>query len=115
MLKLRRNTECTISPTLGRRELLQAGLGSTASLLSGLAINWNAAFAAQKVETDGKRAPDHQVIARPVPALRKMKRSANTSSSMELKKPRTIKCSRRARKSSSRKAALLEFDHGRNS
>ena len=62
MTKLRRNTESTISPTLGRRELLQAGLVSTASLLSRLAFNRNAAFAAQKVETDGKRAPDHQVI-----------------------------------------------------
>ena len=62
MKKLRRNTECTIARTLGRRELLQAGLGGTASLLTGLAINQTAAFAAQKVETDGKRAPDHQVI-----------------------------------------------------
>ena len=51
--------DCT---TLGRRELLQAGLGGTASLLTGLAINQTAAFAAQKVETDGKRVPDHQVI-----------------------------------------------------
>src|SRR5215471_19458946 len=62
MKKLRGNTECTIARTLGRRELLQVGLGGTASLLTGLAINQKAASAAQKVETDGKRAPDHQVI-----------------------------------------------------
>jgi len=59
---LRRNTGFTTSPPLGRRELLQAGLGSTASLLTGPAINRNTGFAAQKVETDGKRTPDHPVI-----------------------------------------------------
>src|SRR5438046_3897886 len=53
---------CTTASTLGRRDVLQAGLASTASLLTGLAINRRAAFAFQKIETDGNRAPDHHVI-----------------------------------------------------
>ncbi len=62
MKHLGRNTECTIASTLGRRDVLQTGLAGTASLLTGLAINRKAAFAFQKIETDGKRAPDHHVI-----------------------------------------------------
>jgi hypothetical protein len=60
MRNLRPDSERTTASTLGRRELLQAGLAG--SLLTGLAINPNAAFALQKIETDGKRAPDHPVI-----------------------------------------------------
>ena len=50
------------SSKLGRRELLQMGFGSAATLLTGLAVNTNAAFAPQKVETDGRRTPEHPVI-----------------------------------------------------
>ena len=48
--------------TMGRRELLRAGLGTAASLLPGLAINQKAAVAFQKVKGEEKRAPNHPVV-----------------------------------------------------
>src|ERR1700676_2123349 len=57
-----------------------------------------------------------KAIACLVPAwMKRKKRSANISSPMVSKKPRTIKCSRREGKSSSRRGKLLEFNCGRES
>jgi predicted TIM-barrel fold metal-dependent hydrolase len=62
MKNLRRDPLGTVASTLGRREILQAGLAGTTSLLTGLPINRQAAFALQKTEADGKGALDHYVI-----------------------------------------------------
>lgn len=48
--------------TLGRREMLRAGLGGAAGLVAGLAFDGSAALAAQKVQDNGKRTPQHRVI-----------------------------------------------------
>src|SRR5215469_18446007 len=62
MTKLSPDSECTTASTLGRRAVLKQGLAGTAGLLSGLAINQKSALAFQRIETDGKRTPDHTVI-----------------------------------------------------
>ncbi|MGO8736010.1 MAG: amidohydrolase family protein [Terriglobia bacterium] len=48
--------------TLGRREMLRAGLGGAAGLVAGLASRGSAALAAQIVKDNGKRTPKHRVI-----------------------------------------------------
>lgn len=53
-----RNHESRMSSTLGRRELLRAGLGS----LAGLAIGVRPPLAFQKVEEREKRTPEHRLI-----------------------------------------------------
>jgi hypothetical protein len=61
-MTLRRNPELMTPSTLGRRELLRAGLGSAVALLTGLPINGNAAFASQEVGDEGKIVLKHHVI-----------------------------------------------------
>jgi predicted TIM-barrel fold metal-dependent hydrolase len=48
--------------TVGRREMLRAGLGGAAGLAMGLALDGPAPLAAQTVQDDGKRTPKHRVI-----------------------------------------------------
>ncbi len=57
-----RNPAPPIPSTLGRRELLRAGLGSSLGLLSGLALSGRTALASQKVEGSGRRTPQHRII-----------------------------------------------------
>jgi predicted TIM-barrel fold metal-dependent hydrolase len=56
------NTEPTKPLTLGRRDILRAGLGGSLSVLTGLAIGGRTSLASQKVEEGGKRTPQHRVI-----------------------------------------------------
>ena len=48
--------------TVGRREMLRAGLGGAAGLVASLTFNGAAPLTAQNVPDNGKRAPKHRVI-----------------------------------------------------
>lgn len=48
--------------TLGRREMLMAGLGGAAGLVGGFAVDGAAQASAQTVPDNGKRTPKHRVI-----------------------------------------------------
>ena len=48
--------------TLGRREMLMAGLGGAAGLVGGFAVDSPARASAQAVPNNGKRTPKHRVI-----------------------------------------------------
>jgi len=48
--------------TLGRREMLRAGLSGAAGLAAGLALDGPAALAVQTAQDNGKRTPKHRVI-----------------------------------------------------
>ncbi len=48
--------------TLGRRDMLRAGLGGAAGVLAGRAWSGPRAFAGQSAPDDGKRSPKHRVI-----------------------------------------------------
>ncbi len=50
------------SATMGRREMLRAGLGGAAGLVAGLALDGPAPQAAQTPQDNGKRTPKHRVI-----------------------------------------------------
>lgn len=59
-----RHQQTKIGPplTLGRREMLRAGLGGAAGLVAGLAFDGSATLAPQKVQDNGKRTPQYRVI-----------------------------------------------------
>ena len=61
-LILTRSPESSATLTLGRRELLRAGLGGAAGLVAGLAGDGPRAFASQEVVGNGKRTPHHRII-----------------------------------------------------
>jgi predicted TIM-barrel fold metal-dependent hydrolase len=48
--------------SLGRRDLLRAGLGGAAGLVAGIAMDGPAAMAAQRAEDKGRPAPKHRII-----------------------------------------------------
>jgi len=56
------NSPSTVSPTLGRRDLLRATLGGAACLWAGAAGNSQTVPAPQKTPNTGKRTPQHRVI-----------------------------------------------------
>ena len=58
----RQQTESGTRLTLGRREMILAGLGGAAGLVAGLALDGSGALAAQTVPDTGKRTPKHRVI-----------------------------------------------------
>ena len=57
-----RGSEDFFRSLVGRRELLRAGLGSSLSLLKGLATGGKTSLASQKVDEAGKRMPQHRII-----------------------------------------------------
>ncbi len=61
-LSTTRNPESTSPLTLGRRDLLRAGLAGAASLVAGVAASAQAIPAPQKPPNTGKRTPQHRVI-----------------------------------------------------
>ena len=69
-----------------------------------------------RMEEEWEVTPDDHGHRVPRPGwMRTRKRSVSISLPTVSKKPRMIKCSRRARKNSSRRAELLEFNRGRDS
>ena len=61
-MTLRRGSESTLRASLGRRQLLRAGLASAVGFLTELALNGKPTFAFQAVANQAEGAPNHRII-----------------------------------------------------